>query len=499
MSFRIFSLLFLLCLLSTKWLPVKLSAEDWPQFRGTNSSGIAAGNSAPIHFGPDMNVLWNLSLDAGHSSPCIVGDALFLTTYHKSSNSLFVLCIDRRRGTVRWQRRVDAKSIERGHPSFNPASSTPTSDGKRVVAYFGSYGLICFDMLGTKLWDVQMPLTKSYPGNATSPAIFGDLVILYRGNYVDHFLLAVNKTTGKEVWRIKQDEHITGEMACTACPIVMDGKLIVHTARAVRAFQLNTGKHLWTVKCATTATSTPVLAGEEIIVAAWNKLGEEALRPPFPDFDELVKQNDKNDDQQIGRDEFPTFWIFHRPEGAEAPQNGATVRFQQVDSNRDGQIVSAEGKKQIAGIERYRAQASQHGMLAIKLNQAGQNDPTNVRILDTASIPEVPSPLSIDGYLYFVKNGGILTCLEIATGKRIYRMRTPGRGTHYASPFISGGKLYTISGAGVISVLTLGPNPKLLATNDMLDEVYASPAVVDGTIYVRTHAALYAFRYSDKR
>ena len=197
MSFRIFSLLFLLCLLSTKWLPVKLSAEDWPQFRGTNSSGIAAGNSAPIHFGPDMNVLWKLSLDAGHSSPCIVGDALFLTTYHKSSNSLFVLCIDRRRGTVRWQRRVDAKSIERGHPSFNPASSTPTSDGKRVVAYFGSYGLICFDMLGTKLWDVQMPLTKSYSGNATSPAIFGDLVILYRGNYVDHFLLAVNKTTGR--------------------------------------------------------------------------------------------------------------------------------------------------------------------------------------------------------------------------------------------------------------------------------------------------------------
>ena len=78
-------------------------------------------------------------------------------------------------------------------------------------------------------------------------------------------------------------------------------------------------------------------------------------------------------------------------------------------------------------------------------------------------------------------------------------MRTPGRGTHYASPFISGGKLYTISGVGVITVLTLGPNPKILATNDMLDEVYASPAVVDGTIYVRTHAALYAFGLPRKR
>jgi len=498
-SLRKFALLFLLSLLSTNSLTVKLSAEDWPQFRGTNSSGIAAGNTAPIHFGPDTNVLWKLPLDPGHSSPCIVGDSIFLTTYQKPSHSLSVLCIDRNLGTVRWQRSVNAKSIERGHPSFNPASSTPTSDGQRVVAYFGSYGLICFDMLGTKLWDLQMPLTKSYSGNATSPAIFGDLVILYRGNYVDHFLLAVNKTTGKEIWRVKQDEHITGEMACTACPIVVDGKLIVHTARAVQAFQLDTGKHLWTVKCATTATSTPVLAQDEVIVAAWNKLGEDALRPPFPDFEQLVKQNDKNDDRQIGRDEFPTFWIFHRPEGAEAPQNGATVRFQQVDSNRDGQIVASEWKKQIAGIERYRAQASQHGMLAIKLNQSNPNDPTNVRVLDTASIPEVPSPLSNNGYLYFVKNGGILTCLEISTGKRIYRMRTSGRGTHYASPLIAGGKLYTISGAGLISVLTLGPNPKILATNDMRDEVYASPAVVDGTIYVRTHTTLYAFRHPTKR
>jgi outer membrane protein assembly factor BamB len=101
--------------------------------------------------------------------------------------------------------------------------------------------------------------------------------------------------------------------------------------------------------------------------------------------------------------------------------------------------------------------------------------------------------------LYFVKNGGILTCLEISTGKRIYRMRTSGRGTHYASPLIAGGKLYTISGAGLISVLTLGPNPKILATNDMRDEVYASPAVVDGTIYVRTHATLYAFKHPTKR
>ncbi len=75
-------------------------------------------------------------------------------------------------------------------------------------------------------------------------------------------------------------------------------------------------------------------------------------------------------------------------------------------------------------------------------------------------------------------------------------MRTRGRGTHYASPLIADGKLFTVSGDGRITVLTLGPSPQILATNDMADGVYATPAIVDGTIYVRTHSALFAFRDS---
>ena len=98
-------------------------------------------------------------------------------------------------------------------------------------------------------------------------------------------------------WKIPQEEPFVSELACTSCPIAVDDKLIVHTARSVQAFDISTGEQIWVVKCATTATSTPVLAGEEVIVAAWNKLGEPALRPAFPSFEELVKENDKNDDK----------------------------------------------------------------------------------------------------------------------------------------------------------------------------------------------------------
>lgn len=73
-------------------------------------------------------------------------------------------------------------------------------------------------------------------------------------------------------------------------------------------------------------------------------------------------------------------------------------------------------------------------------------------------------------------------------------MRTPGRGTHYASPLLVDGKILTVAGDGRISVLASGPKPRLLATNDMQDYVYATPAIVDGTIYVRTHSALFAFQ-----
>ncbi len=469
------------------------ASADWPQFRGLNSSGIVSGPEVPVEFGPGKNELWSVPLPSGHSSPCVVGDHIFLTAYERDQKKLEVICLDRGSGQILWRRQVAADKIEKGHPSFNPASSSPASDGQRVVAYFGSFGLICFDIGGEKLWEIKMPLTKSYAGNATSPAIVKDRVILYRGNHVDHFLLAVHKETGEQLWKIPQDEPFDSELACTACPIFDGDKLIMHTARSLQAFDIRNGKLIWVFKCATTATSTPVLAGEEVIVAAWNKMGEPALRPEFPSFDQLVDSNDKDDDGQISRNELPRLMIFHRPDGAEAPQNGAPLRFDHADRNRDGEIDRQEWQKHTADLERFRASYDTHGMLAVPLDAKGVIDPDRVRTLQQQGIPEVPSPLFHNGIVYFVKNGGVLTCVDFESGQRLSRIRTRGRGTHYASPIIAGDKLICSAGDGTISVLSLGEKPQVLSVNDMGDSTYATPAVVDGKIYVRTHSKLYAF------
>lgn len=488
----------ILCLCAAVLSSAHSTLADWPQFRGTNSSGVAEGPAPPVEFGPGKKQLWRVPLASGHSSPCVTAGALFVTTYEQESRELAVVCIDCSDGTTRWTRTVRATGIEKGHPSFNPASSSPACDGERVVAYFGSFGLICFDMSGDELWRLPMPLTKSFAGNATSPVIVGDKVILYRGNYVDHFLLAVDKRSGKELWKIPQQEPFTGEMACTAVPVVADDRLIVHSARSVQAFDIVSGKRLWIARCATTATSTPIVVGDEVIVAAWNKMGEPSLRPEFPDFDTLISKHDQDDDRLISRDEFPSLWIFHRPEGAEAPQNGATVRFEWADRDKDREISQDEWTTQVRDIEKYRSGYTAHGLLAIPLASSGSLNPSRFRTLQSQSIPEVPSPVSDGQLIYLVKNGGVMTSVDPETGDRVARIRTGGRGTHYASPVIAGGNLYSASGNGHVSVISLGSNPEVLATNDMEDGVYATPAIVDGTIYIRTHSALFAFRTTDR-
>ena len=174
--------------------------------------------------------------------------------------------------------------------------------------------------------------------------------------------------------------------------------------------------------------------------------------------------------------------------------NGATIRFGQTDTNRDRLIDEQEWKDRLVGLEKFRQGYQTHGILAIPIDSEGSVGPTEYRTLETQAIPEVPSPLCDGKHIYFVKNGGVLTCLDVESGERVYRTRTGGRGTHYASPLIADGKLYTVAGDGRISVVTLGAKPDVLATNEMDDQVYATPAIVDGTIYVRTHSALYAFR-----
>ena len=471
-----------------------VSLGDWPQFRGPNGSGLAQG-SAPIEFGPGKNERWRVDLGIGHSSPCVVGNSIFLTSADKEKKMAEVIHIDRRDGRVHWRRSIALGRLEQArHPSFNLASSTPVSDGERVVAYFGSIGLICFDLEGTKVWEVKMPPAKSFSGNAVSPVMVGDRVILYRANYVDHFLQAVDTVSGKTLWKKPQAGRFTPDQACSATPVVAGDRLIVHGIRSVRAIRIADGETIWQLNCKTSATSSPVVVDNDVVVATWNQTGEPALVPVFPPFEQLVENNDKNGDGQITPDELPKLMYFHRSEGSEAPMNGHPLSFRDADSDGNKSINVGEWEALLARTAERRSKNVPHGLVAIPLKSKGVLKDDQIRYLARKNIPEVPSPIVHKGRVYLIKNGGVLTCLDLATGEQLYRMRTGGSGTHYASPIIADDKLYIAAGNGEVAVLDIsGPEAKLLAANAMGQGVFATPAIVHGMIYVRTHRSLFAF------
>ena len=171
----------------------------WPQFRGPNSSGLGGGKP-PVHFGPGQNVLWKTAVGSGLSSPIVWGERIFLTEFDRTSKQLATLCIDRRTGKILWRRAVAAEKIEEVHELGSPAAPTPATDGERVYVYFGSYGLLCYDLDGNLKWERRLPLPENPYGATASPIVAGELLVLnHQGK--DAYLLAVNRRDGRTVWK----------------------------------------------------------------------------------------------------------------------------------------------------------------------------------------------------------------------------------------------------------------------------------------------------------
>lgn len=144
----------------------------WPRFRGSNGSGVADDQAPPVKLGPDTNVKWSVSVPAGLSSPIVAGDNLVLTAFE--GGKLYTIAYRRADGKEAWRREASAKKIEpflRGEGS--PAASTPATDGERIVSYFGSCGLVCYDLAGKELWKYEMPTATTWAnfGSGVSPIL----------------------------------------------------------------------------------------------------------------------------------------------------------------------------------------------------------------------------------------------------------------------------------------------------------------------------------------
>ncbi|MEW6306392.1 MAG: PQQ-binding-like beta-propeller repeat protein [Verrucomicrobiota bacterium] len=447
-------------------------AANWPRFRGPDGLGIADGPRPPVEFGPAKNVLWKVPLPGGHSSPVIWGDRIFLTAFE--NGQLSTLCLDRKDGKILWTREAPAKEVEKTHRTGSPAAPTPVTDGERVYVYFGSFGLVAYDFTGKEVWNKSLPVPITEFGAGTSPVLAGDFVLLQCDQDLGSFLLALDRYSGRQVWKAERSEFRRAFTTPLVWRHAGGEEVVVPGSLALTSYNLKDGKLLWTVRgMARVANASPVAGDGLLFVSSWTPGQEPGAIIEMPRFKDYAPANDKNEDGKITLDE--------------VPNSALRGRFGQIDLDKDGIATPEEWD----GMADMFVQA-EHALFAVKPGGRGDITKSHVAWKQSRALPYVSSPLFYQGRVFTVKSGGLASCYDAKSGKIHYQDERLGAlGDYYASAVAAGGVIYIASQQGMVVVLESADTLNVLARNAMGEKIYATPAIVDGKIYLRTEKQLY--------
>ncbi len=453
----------------------RVDAADWPQFRGLSGSAFdPSGDKLPAEIGPDQNQLWKTPLPPGHSSPIVVGNRIFVTGIR--DKKLLTIGLDRQTGKQQWESEAPYERLESIHRIGSYAQSTPCADADFVFSFFGSSGLYCHDHSGKLIWKKLMgPFLNDF-GAASSPILVGERLILCQDHDLDSFLLCVDRRTGDVIWKTDRSEFLRN--SCTPVLWNNEGRLQIVVAATLRVvgYDLETGKEAWTVRgISRTVVSSPTVGVDgNLYLAGWAAGGDEAERIRVEPFDDVVQLKDKDQNGTI--------------EEAELSEGPVYQRYSQADRNKDGHLTRTE-------YELFRSLFDQgkNLLLSIKPGAVGDATESHVRWTYPKQVPFCASPLLFNGLLFTIKDGGILQCLNANTGKVAKPLRLEANGSYYASPVAGDGKVYLVDETGRLTVVSATDELKLLHTAEMKEDVYATPAIVDGRIYLRTANGLYCF------
>jgi len=188
-------------------------AEPISYFRADR--GLAANDTQPL---PDSleSPAWRVEIAPGHSTPCVYGDRIFVTTF--ADEKLSTVALDRATGKTLWKAVAPTERIESYHPTGSPAVSTPVCDGQRLYVFFGSYGMLCYDLDGKTLWTKPMGPFQDEFGSGSSPILVDGKLLLNEDHDKDSFLIAIDPATGKTLWKTSRD----GFTRSYATPMIWD-------------------------------------------------------------------------------------------------------------------------------------------------------------------------------------------------------------------------------------------------------------------------------------
>ena len=421
---------------------------SWPSFRGPQASGIAERQDLPDTWNAKTgeNILWRTPIPGlAHSSPAIWGKRVFVTSAvssdpkasfrpglygdgdaskDRSVHRWMIYALDKRSGKILWQRVAhEGEPSDKRHIKSTYANSTPATDGRIVVAWFGSQGVHAYDVNGRFLWKVDLGRLDlgaydipSYEwGPASSPIIWNGLVILQCDTQTDSFLLALDGATGKTVWKTERDELPswgTPTVAVTAA----GPELVVNASNFIRGYDPRTGKELWRLGRSSKITApTPIFADGVFVVAS----GRGPERPIF-----VVRQNARGD--------------LTLPEGK---------------TNSEAIAWSRTGRGS------YMPTPLVYNSLLYVLANNGLFDAYNLKTGEELYRQRLPlvgsgfsaSPVAADGKIYLSNEDGEI--IVIAAGEKFKQIATNSMGELLmATPAISDGVMYVRSSGSLFAI-----------------------------------------------
>ena len=450
-------------------------SEDWPQFRGPNSTGISASShNLPVNFSFEEKVLWSAPLGKGVACPVVSGGRVF-TTAMVAAEKFAVFGFDAETGKQLWRKEFDTGPLPEITSPNTHASSTPATDGDHVYVYFSTLGLLAFDATDGKLmwkYSINLPFYLMGWGPANSPIVYGDKLIFCLDDDLNPFILALDKYTGESRWRTSRPDMLGGFSSPVVCRSGNREDIVVAGTGKLKGYDPETGKERWT--CNTllrTIMTTPAVFDDKIYIATQS----------YGDTDRVLKYallqwRDASQGGKLEKSEL---------------EKGFWKKFDRGAGNKDGFLIDDE--IDVAFQSPNNMVGGGNTIQAIR--GGGNGDVTKTHVvwnIENTTPSNIASPLVVDGRLFVVKKGGISACFDAQNGNTLWmRKRIRNLGNYYASPIAGDGKLYVTGENGFVVVLKQGPHLKFLAKNDMGDSCVATPAIANDRLYFRTLHKLY--------
>ncbi|CAK9050460.1 Peptide transporter family 1 (Oligopeptide transporter 1) (Protein YIN), partial [Durusdinium trenchii] len=389
-------------LLLVSLVAIPSDAAEWPRFRGENGRARAEA-AAPISWSADEGIVWRREMPGyGASSPIVVGPHVFLTYYanygqgegeagDRGTLACHTLCCDRSTGEILWDSSIPAAEVERKYEGFirqhGYSSATPCCDGERVYSFFGTSGVVAYDLTGQQLWHVEVGTKTHGFGTGASPVVHNEL-LLVNASIESERLIALNKQTGALVWEAANVRRCWGPPAVVT---LANGsqEIILNIHSQMNAFSPEDGSLLW-----------------------WCEA--------VPDY------------------VCPSVVI-------------------------DGEMIYGIGGRKSK---------------CVAIRAGGRGDVTETHRVWSLDVgANVPSPVLVDGHLYWLSNNGQIFCVDTARGEMITRERTRA-GRVYASVVAAGPYIYGVSRENGTFVFEATPEMPQVAHNVIEDD----PSIFNGSL-----------------